>query len=221
MSSLRSRVDGSILRPMVTRAESKQYTREALILAAMELFREQGLDGPSLDAICERAGKTRGAFYVHFADRDALQVAVMEEILLAYVALIASSTDPAVDLLRSIDNFVDALSDLASGGSRSPIGVLGGDQLRLLLEGVHRSAAVRERFVTLVRAAEWQLTGVVAAAQAGGRVRRDVPAAGIAAVLIGLVFGLMALLETTRPTPELVEETRTTLTTLLAPGSPA
>lgn len=202
---------------MVTRAESKQHTREALILAAMELFREQGLDGPSLDAICERAGKTRGAFYVHFADREALQVAVMEQILLAYVALIASTADPAADLVRSIDAFVDALSDLAAGGRRSPIGVLGGDQLRLLLEGAHRSAAVRERFVLLVTGAHLQLTGVVAAAQAGGRVRRDVPADGVAMVLVGQVFGLMALLETTMPTPAQVEATRRTLTALLGP----
>ena len=46
----------------MTREETKQATRDALISAGMALFAEQGLDGPSLDAICDRAGFTRGAF---------------------------------------------------------------------------------------------------------------------------------------------------------------
>src|SRR4051812_40727719 len=63
-----------------TREETKQRTREALVEAGIALFAEQGLDGPSLDAICERAGFTRGAFYVHFRDRDELLQAVMERV---------------------------------------------------------------------------------------------------------------------------------------------
>ena len=52
-------------------------TREALIIAATAELAEHGLDA-SLDAICARAGFTRGAFYVHFGDRDALLVAVID-----------------------------------------------------------------------------------------------------------------------------------------------
>src|SRR5262252_1452795 len=57
------------------RVASMQRTREALIQAGIELFAEKGLDAPSLDEICDRAGYTRGAFYVHFADRDEFVVA--------------------------------------------------------------------------------------------------------------------------------------------------
>src|SRR5262245_37416602 len=52
--------------PPTTREFGKQETREALLRAGMEMFAEQGLDAPSLDALCARAGFTRGAFYVHF-----------------------------------------------------------------------------------------------------------------------------------------------------------
>ncbi|MCZ7684911.1 MAG: TetR family transcriptional regulator [Sandaracinaceae bacterium] len=62
------------------RAEEALKTREALVDAAAELFAEQGLTGPSLDAICAKAGFTRGAFYVHFATRDDLIAAVVEKI---------------------------------------------------------------------------------------------------------------------------------------------
>ena len=68
-------------RPGGARELTKQETREALLRAGMELFAEQGLDVPSLDALCARAGFTRGAFYVHFADREEFIVAVMERIV--------------------------------------------------------------------------------------------------------------------------------------------
>ncbi len=62
----------------VSRDETKQRTRDALIQAGLELFTEQGLDVPSLDAICDRAGFTRGAFYVHFADRLQIRHGLIE-----------------------------------------------------------------------------------------------------------------------------------------------
>src|SRR5262245_54025434 len=63
------------------REQAKAETREALIMAAFEEFGAHGLEAPSLDAICARAGYTRGAFYVHFKDRDELIAAVMERVL--------------------------------------------------------------------------------------------------------------------------------------------
>lgn len=40
--------------------------------AAAQLFAEVGLDGASVEAICERAGFTRGAFYSNFESKDEL-----------------------------------------------------------------------------------------------------------------------------------------------------
>ena len=42
---------------------------------------EKGIEAASLNAICDRAGFTRGAFYVHFRDRDELVAAVVERVL--------------------------------------------------------------------------------------------------------------------------------------------
>ena len=56
----------------------RRETREALIDAAAALFGRDGLDAPSLDDICAKAGFTRGAFYVHFKSREELIVAVVE-----------------------------------------------------------------------------------------------------------------------------------------------
>src|SRR5436305_14505388 len=57
-------------KPPRSRAETKQATREALIEAGIDEFARNGLD-VGIEAICERAGLTRGAFHFHFADRDA------------------------------------------------------------------------------------------------------------------------------------------------------
>jgi AcrR family transcriptional regulator len=51
------------------RRRDKQGSREALVRAAEDLFIAHGFDEPSLSAICERAGYTRGVFYVHFKTR--------------------------------------------------------------------------------------------------------------------------------------------------------
>ncbi|MEZ2298382.1 TetR/AcrR family transcriptional regulator [Variovorax sp. RCC_210] len=43
-----------------------------------DLVVEKGYRGASLDAICERAGYSRGAFHAHFGSRDELMLASLE-----------------------------------------------------------------------------------------------------------------------------------------------
>lgn len=47
-------------------------TREALVAAGRNLFAEMGYAATTVEAISDRAGMTRGAFYKHFPDKDAL-----------------------------------------------------------------------------------------------------------------------------------------------------
>lgn len=51
---------------------SRENTRARLLEAAEQLFAEVGLDGASVEAVCERAGFTRGAFYSNFESKDEL-----------------------------------------------------------------------------------------------------------------------------------------------------
>ena len=50
----------------------RENTRARLLDAASQVFAEVGLDGASVEAICERAGFTRGAFYSNFDSKDEL-----------------------------------------------------------------------------------------------------------------------------------------------------
>jgi AcrR family transcriptional regulator len=53
-------------------------TRSALVEAAAALIAEQGMQELSLEAVAERAGMSRGAYYGNFKDRDELFMAVLE-----------------------------------------------------------------------------------------------------------------------------------------------
>lgn len=62
----------------LTRAQSRQRTRELLITAAMRVFARDGYAGASVDAIAEQAGFSVGALYSNFATKQELFLAVFE-----------------------------------------------------------------------------------------------------------------------------------------------
>jgi AcrR family transcriptional regulator len=69
------------MRPVarVTRAESKEHTRQRLLAEAQRLFRERGYAATSLEQIAVAAEVTKGAIYGHFASKEDLMLSAMEE----------------------------------------------------------------------------------------------------------------------------------------------
>lgn len=59
-----------------TQRERSDATVEDLLTAARALFATEGYAATSLDAVCERAGVTKGALYHHFAGKKQLFSAV-------------------------------------------------------------------------------------------------------------------------------------------------
>jgi TetR/AcrR family transcriptional regulator, transcriptional repressor for nem operon len=51
--------------------------RSLILTAATDLIRRQGFAGTSVDDLCAAAGVTKGAFFHHFASKEALGVAVV------------------------------------------------------------------------------------------------------------------------------------------------
>jgi len=64
-----------------TRRARRERTdaRTALLAAALELVAERGYDGCSVDDIAQRAGYSKGAVYWHFASKDELFFALLDE----------------------------------------------------------------------------------------------------------------------------------------------
>src|SRR5512139_3489083 len=119
-----------------SRDDAKRETREALIAAGISAFAEEGLDVPSLDSICARAGYTRGAFYVHFKDRDEFLVAVMSQLLASFLDAIIATGDAALDLQKTIDTCVGSVTSGA-------FPIAGSVQFHQTLAACARSATIR------------------------------------------------------------------------------
>ncbi len=75
--------------------EEAQATRESLLVAALQVFRERGVAHTRLVDVAERAGVTRGAIYWHFRDKAELFQAVCERGTLPVEALLAEASQNA------------------------------------------------------------------------------------------------------------------------------
>lgn len=67
-----------------TRAEQQAETRARILEAAGEIFSAHGFTGASIDAITERAGYTRGAFYSNFESKEELLIALSQARMSAF-----------------------------------------------------------------------------------------------------------------------------------------
>ena len=203
---------------MGNRAESKQETREALIAAALAEFAEHGLDAPSLDAICARAGFTRGAFYVHFRDREDLVAAVMERVLRAFLDAVVARGEGVRDLEATVQRFagaVAALREVRSHAARAvdPADAWGvpGVPFHQLLAACGRSPNLRRRFASILEEASRRIAH---AAQVEGRA--DAEALG--ALLVLTALGVRVALDLDLPLD--VVPLRETMLGLLGGGAP-
>jgi AcrR family transcriptional regulator len=175
-------------KPSSQRDATKQETRDALIRAGAELFAKQGLDAPSLDALCAHAGFTRGAFYVHFKDREELIAAVMESATASFLEAIMAVRGAELDLFGICAAFTAAVS----GGTFDALGAV---PLHQFLAACARSEKLRRRYVKLIEATRERLAESVRAAQRAGRARGDVDAFHTAGLLVAIGLGVGTILE--------------------------
>ncbi|MET0389957.1 MAG: TetR/AcrR family transcriptional regulator [Polyangiales bacterium] len=174
-----------------SRELAKQETREALIRAGMAAFSEEGVDLPSLDAICARAGFTRGAFYVHFKDRDDFFAAVVDQALRDFINWVISTGDAQGGLTGVVDRFFALLID-----SRRP-----SDPHRLLMQiaargvqrGVQRGTAGDAPYRFLIRGAIERMAQVAREGQAQGVVKHDLEPDQLGLLLVASAVGFVVL----------------------------
>src|SRR5258706_9798956 len=180
-------------KPPKTRAETAQATRKALIRAGIAEFSRQGFDA-SLDSICARAKLTRGAFYVHFADRDAFIVAVMQHVLGTFVSAITGAQPATASTAAAIEVF------FAAARADAPV-VRGAAGLRFhhLIEACRRTQVIGDTYRGLLRMGRDQLASVVVADQDRGDLRDDVAAPALADLMLVAALGVIAALELELP----------------------
>ncbi len=99
-----------------TQAERTAGTRATLVAAARPLFATKGYAAVGTDELASAAGVTRGALYHQFGGKEALFVAVFEEVEAEVADRIASrpglaDADPLAAALDGIDGWLEACAD--------------------------------------------------------------------------------------------------------------
>jgi len=111
----------------------RENTRARLMDAASQVFAEVGLEGASVEAICERAGFTRGAFYSNFESKDELflQLAavIAEQRLVQVRARIATFVEAGV--LHGDADPVDLVRQVMESGEDDRLSVLMMSEIRI------------------------------------------------------------------------------------------
>lgn len=71
---------GSDVRDESAPTARRQETRMRLLDAAAEVFVEEGFQGAAVEAVCARAGFSRGAFYSNFESKEELFIAALTRV---------------------------------------------------------------------------------------------------------------------------------------------
>jgi AcrR family transcriptional regulator len=110
--------------------------RERLVVAAVDLFTEQGYDATTVAQIAERAGVTKSTFFRHFSDKRELLVAGQETLSRLLAEGIAEATGNA-----------SPLEAVAAGLERAStaMGAVSRDLAPRLKAAVAASAELQER----------------------------------------------------------------------------
>ncbi|WP_353116043.1 helix-turn-helix domain-containing protein [Microbacterium sp.] len=141
---------------------SRENTRSRLLDAAAQVFAEVGLEGATVEAVCERAGFTRGAFYSNFASMDELFLtlagAVGEERVNAVRARVEQLTASGA---LALDDPVSLVQQVMDSGADDRLGVMLMSEIRI--------RALRDReFGAAYLAGENEMVGGIA------RIIRDI-----------------------------------------------
>lgn len=176
--------------PKVTE-QYRDARRDQILSAARRCFLRDGFHATSMNDLFEEAGLSAGAVYRYFASKDDVIIAIADENLRDFVAMI---------------------HDLASSQPGRPVGTVLADILTLLkakdaeygLAGLAllawsealRNPGLASRFAELFAQIRADLTEIVRSHQAAGTLPRQAPAEAIAAVFLSVVPGYILQLAT-------------------------
>ncbi|MFT4188659.1 MAG: TetR/AcrR family transcriptional regulator [Aeromicrobium sp.] len=129
----------------------REATRDRLVAAGRELVAEVGIQAASVEAICERAGFTRGAFYSNYRSKDELVREILEREKQRIVELMEAVVDAAP---REGEDGVQAVLRAAE----SFLAAYPSDRTSFLVHLEFVTHGVRERAVADIHRELWQQT---------------------------------------------------------------
>ena len=119
----------------------RAQTRERLLTAARTVFAEQGVEGASVEEICEAAGFTRGAFYSNFSSRSDLVLALIQQ----GIDLQFAAAQSAIETMKAAGDLdPEELMEIALSAMTGSRGALATDQQDVITDRALMLHAARD-----------------------------------------------------------------------------
>ena len=165
-----------------TRANGRA-SRKAILVAAADVFAENGYRGTSLTEIANRVGMTQPGLLHHFSTKDQLLLAVVQE------------HEDSTEHLAAMDDLTPENFRLANSLEKLAASNAGARQEQLLLttlsaEAIPRDHPLHEYFVQRYKRYRRGLAAILSGAQENGQVRGDVNPQEMAREIIATLDGL-------------------------------
>jgi AcrR family transcriptional regulator len=168
---------------------SAEDRRAGIIDAARTLFARNGFRGTGTSDIAAAAGCSEPVIYKHFASKQALFAAVLEDSALYMRGRFAAAVEGSDDFLDAYARFVRSLSGDTRAAELH--------RLRYLAVTLTDEPEIHASLKAMVGAWQASVRAAVESAQASGRIRTDAPAESVAMLFFGLAqaAGFMSAIE--------------------------
>ncbi|MBN6190715.1 MULTISPECIES: TetR/AcrR family transcriptional regulator [Microbacterium] len=172
-----------------TATRSRENTRARLLDAAAQVFAEVGLEGASVEAVCERAGFTRGAFYSNFDSKDELFLMLAARVADARVAAVRTRVEQmrAEGELGDGCDPTDLVQQIMELGSDDRLGVMLMSEIRIR---ALRDPAFGEAYLAQEREMVGSIARIVEDIVEAGSLRLRLPATDAARMLMIIWEGM-------------------------------
>jgi AcrR family transcriptional regulator len=166
-----------------------ETTRQRILRAAFQEFYRYGFQAGSLNRIVEETGLTKGALFHHFAGKQELGYAVVEEVIwprfkATWIDPLEQSEDPIRDTRRLLLHMAEKGPACGSLVQGCPLNNLA-QEMSPLDEGF------RQRLEKIYAAWRLGLKAALANGIKAGKVRKDVSPSKVAAFLVAALTGII------------------------------
>jgi AcrR family transcriptional regulator len=182
----------------LSRAESRERTRQELLAAAARVFAAKGFTGASVDDVAEAAGFTKGAVYSNFASKTDLMLALIQDRIRRQSQVV----DAAMEGVTLEAGFRDL--DARTSGPTAL------DREWMMLMGEFMLYALRDERARVALAAEYErargmVAALIASKYAESGTTPPLPPRDIAIIIesLGIGLGFQALIDPTGVSPDL------------------
>lgn len=181
-------------------ARRSAESQDKLILAAQRLILRQGYSATTVDQICAEAGLTKGAFFHHYANKEAIGRAAVDAWGAMGTRLYAQAwADPTMDPLAQLHRMLDIMVSFTTGRDEPCVCVVGMMSQELALANPELRAACARHLDDWTQ----HVVRLLAAAKAKHRPAVDFDPEAVAWMLNSIWQGSM-LIAKTRQAPAML-----------------